>query len=65
MHTFKYYPGDGRPKLISRRPRQFAKTRLSGGAEIEPWDDTICQRLSYEYGASPRTIIPAAGASHD
>lgn len=31
MHTFKYYTGDDRPKLIARRPRQFAKTRLAGG----------------------------------
>lgn len=48
MHTFKHYFNDDLPKLISRRPRQFAKTRMAGGKEIDWPDQSLYDRFSYE-----------------
>jgi len=48
MHTFKHYFYDELPKIVSRRPRQFAKTRLAGGKEVDQPDGTVYDSFSYE-----------------
>ncbi|TAM70689.1 MAG: hypothetical protein EPN48_04845 [Microbacteriaceae bacterium] len=49
MSFFKtYLCEDDLPKISSRRPRHFAKTRLAGGAEVECPDDGFYQRFGYE-----------------
>ncbi|GAB3804173.1 hypothetical protein GCM10028798_24010 [Humibacter antri] len=48
ISTFKTYFEDDLPKIISRRPRRFAKTRLAGGSERDAPDDSVYQRFTYE-----------------
>jgi len=48
MSFFKQYLDDDLPRVVVRRPRHFATTRLAGGREIEPPDGSFYERFCYE-----------------